>query len=396
MKDDRDMWRSLYSRAVAEEDLIAGLHRIELIEEFSPYRQHQVPYFTRVERSLNQLPPRFRDAALAVFANVVYLPSQLLDATFGYLWHAVIESARHAGRDVPNSFDDIHVFEVDPSGLAPRFAQLNALSGRLNADRNSRISDVQSALTALTNVLDLPDSDPGKEARHDLRLIASKKHWIVLTDKALSGQSLVGDIERFVQLRRLLNAWTPQCDPHIYVCAQVMTADAQYYLGKDTSLLPEWHEISLLHALLFDERAKVNSAECEIFATPRMHDEVRELCEWFATNLLIADRSLHTIIARSKDGMAYGYRGCGLLLADAFNTPTNSLPILWYSTVDSEADIVDLPDECAEYHGPFFRTHSRRGLETPRWASARWSDLHEQNEIARIVRALGPWEGELK
>ncbi|CPZ33666.1 phosphoribosyltransferase-like protein [Mycobacteroides abscessus] len=380
-------WRSLYQREVVDEEVVVGLHRLELLEEFTAYRP--TPYFARVEQSVQQLPERFRDAALAIFANVTYLHADLLNSTHRFHWHAVKEQASILGHPIPSSFEDILLLEVDPCGLSPKFAQENLLSGRLNPDRKTRIEEVQDALRALEDATALEDSDRRREARKDLWSMASRAHWIILTDKALSGQSLKGDIDRFIGMRKILSGWNPGVTPHIYICAQVMTSDAHHWVTPDVTLIPDWFDISVIPAIMLDGRMKVNDSESTLFTHKSTKESVDELCEWFDREIIATDRRFDVVRTNSGGDMKYGYRQSGILLADANNTPTNSLPLLWYDSTDIDGGSEHMPAECPSYTGPFPRTHSRIGPEKPRSTSDRWRRLLDPDNESEIISLLG-------
>ena len=391
MSDEADplYWRNLHARPIATEDIVGGLHRIELIEEFSPYRP--TPYFTRAETSMRQLPIRFWDAAMAIFSNVTYLHADLLNSIYRYHWHAVREIAELSGNTRPESFNDIVLLEVDPAGMSAKFAQENQLAGRLNPDRKIRIDHVQDALRMLEDATARDDSERRRESRRDLFAMSGRQHWIVLTDKALSVQSLRGDIEKFIGLRRILTRWNPDSNPFIYVCAQVMTSDAYSWLHpSDVTLIPEWTDISLIPAIKIDRRMKVNDSECALFNNKSIQNDVEDLCVWFDQSILAHDKRFDDVRRNSRGNMAFGYRSSGILIADAHNTPTNSLPVLWYSSAEEDHAVSHMPSECPTYTGPFPRTHSRIGPERPRSATDRWKPFLEEDIDVHL--ALGATE----
>lgn len=386
-----NFWRDFYNRPVGHGNVVSGLHTVELLEEFSSYQDTQIGYFERAEKAIAQLPSHFHDAALAVFGNVTYVHKQLLDATHQYHWLAVREQAKALSLTAPRNLADVHLFEVDQSGLSNKFVQQNFLSGRLNPEQSTRLQDVREVLLALEDATTQPHTQRGAEALEDLWALSSRQHWLVLTDKALSGQSLAGDIERYIALRNILALWNLDSKPVIYVCAQIMTNDALSVLMQPSglTLLDDWKDIHILPAIVLSEQMKVNSPKCALFDSATLTTEVHDLCEWFAKNILAADKSLSTVIQNSGNNMVYGYGGSGLLLADPINTPTNSLPLLWFDSTDPGSQVEQMPPECPVYTAPFPRTHSRRGAERKRTSSTRWSELRNPATQAEIAATLG-------
>lgn len=366
---------------------MSGFHRLELLEEFTAYRPE--PYFSRAQRSIDQLPADFRDAALAIFANVTYLHTDLLNSTHKFLWRAVKEQARILDYSPPSGFSDIALLEVDPSGLSVKFAQENLLSGRLNADQNTRVEEVYDALRALEDACDVEDTARRREARTDLFSMASRQHWVVLTDKALSGQSLKGDIEKYLGLRRILSRWAAKPLPHVYICAQVMTSNAHQWVTPDVTPVSDWAKLSVIPAILFDERMKVDEKLPSFFLNVETWTEVKALCEWFDAEILATDSRFDDVRDNGGGSLAYGYRASGILLADANNTPTNSLPVLWYESGGRKADCADMPVNCPFYEGPFPRTNSRIGPESPRSTRERWAYTLDGANESTIVKLLG-------
>lgn len=378
-------WRNLSTEARIDVDhLIAGLHNVELLEGMSKYAHCTGLYFPRVVAALKQLPQKHWDAALAVFGSVIYVPRTFLSASMQYLWWAVHASAESRGSRLSEGGDDILVTEVDQDGLGPEFARLNGLSARLNGSVHPRLGDVQRFRYALFDVL----NGTGQEQAHasaQLRLASSKKAWLILTDKALSGQSLLGDLQKITYARDLV-AEATGCRPDIYVVAQISTVTAENEVtGWVQSESVEG--ITFLSAVRLDGRAQVGSPECRLFNS-ETHQLVISLCEWFDKEIVSQDLSLATFRERSSGSLALGYRNTGITLVDYRNTPTNSLPLLWFNSRDPDAQYkpgVSRP----KYVGPFPRVHSRRGKEDSRWSeSTLWKEILRPSARETILDRL--------
>ena len=92
--------------------------------------------------------------------------------------------------------------------------------------------------------------------------MANKDVWIVLTDKALSGQSLIADLKRIEFSRRLLTHG--EHSPTIFVCAQIMTSLAEDKINTWITK-NEIESIQILSAIKFDNRTRVGHEECALF-----------------------------------------------------------------------------------------------------------------------------------
>lgn len=378
-------WRKLSTEARIDVDhVIAGLHNVELLEGMSKYAHRTGLYFPRVVAALKQLPREHWDAALAVFGSVIYVPSSFLSASMQYLWWAVHASAESRGSRLSEGGDDILVTEVDQDGLGPEFARLNGLSARLNGSVHPRLGDVQRFRYALFDAL----NGTGQEQAHasaQLRLAGSKKAWLILTDKALSGQSLLGDLRKIAYARNLTAEAIGQ-RPDIYVAAQISTVTAE---NEVTGWIQSEgvEGVTFLSAVHLDSRAQVGNPDCRLFSS-ETHELVIRLCEWFDNEIVSRDLSLATFRERSSGSLALGYRRTGITLVDYRNTPTNSLPLLWFNSRDPDARYEPGASH-PKYVGPFPRVHSRRGQEDSRWSeSTLWEEILLPSARATIIDRL--------
>lgn len=365
-------WAKFYESELVDADVIAGLSGVESLLARSPYPNIN-GYFTRVERAVDVFPSEHQEGALAAFAAVTYAPQQLIDATYRHFHDALELAFEQELRRPLAGLQDIHLFEVDPSGLMNEFALKNRLSQRLNHTVLARVNSVDDILRSFDDVLS-EDDVRSSEGVDELLKIAEKPAWVVLTDKALSGQSLVKDVKRIATLREVLSKASG--DPvTLYVCAQVISEDAIEGLGA-----LHLDGVKLFPGLVLDRRMKVSSDSCSLFLTPQILKRVRAAAQWFADTILSPDRSFDAVRKQSGDNLAFGYRASGLLFSDFRNCPTNSLPFLWYSsrTPEAEYDAEPLPPE---YHGPFPRVDSRRGKEKVRRASGRWEAMQASGDL---------------
>lgn len=378
-----DFWRRLSESPIDVDRVVAGLHNVELLEGMSNYPQRRPPYFPHVAAAIDQLPREHWDAALAVFGAVIYVPKVFMDEAMRYLWWALRTTAERRGTQVSPAATDLHLLEVDSDSLVPDFARVNALSARLNAAVHSKLNEVQKLRAAVAGLRSRSAAERDF-SRGQLRLIGQKKAWLVLTDKALSGQSLVGDLQRIAFTRELV-AECVGSRPQLYVGAQIMTSSAETAVAawaRESNV----EDLTVLSAIRLDERARVGSPECALFDSRRTHDAVLALCDWFDAEVVARDASLNRFREHSDGSLALGYKQTGLTLADAKNTPTNSLPLLWFDSTDPDAIYEREP---YPYVGPFPRTHSRRGEEQPKLSEgALWRELLDPAARDELLAAL--------
>lgn len=380
-----EYWTKLSAnRRIDVDRVVAGLHNVELLESMSKYTHRSGLYFPKVVEALKQLPDEHWDAALAVFGSVIYIPKDFLSATMHYLWWSARTAASASGAPLSKEADNVLIMEVDQDGLVPDFARLNGLSARLNGNVHPRLNDVQRLRFALSHLLHGPQRER-EHAAAQLKLAAKKHAWIVLTDKALSGQSLLGDLQKIVYARDILTDWKGQ-RPAIYVAAQIATGSAE-------KTVEDWIQdnciaaVKVLSAIRLDDRARVGGESCRLF-DDATHKMVLNLCNWFDEEVVSQDLSLSTFRKRSGGSLALGYKQTGITLVDYQNAPTNSLPLLWFNSNDPAARYASGKPR-PKYVGPFPRIHSRRGEEDPRWSeSEAWQDVLSATSRSDILERL--------
>jgi len=314
------------------EDIVAKLHFLEHMEQRWPYNPAKgVPLTERVTRSLARLPRELQKYALAVFANVVYLPDMLLKESWSYLAETI---AQKIGISIYDLFQKSHLLEVDPSGLISDLLHENNIHGRLDTDRFSRLQSIEGLAEGL-QVFGHSDK-PEENLAREIQLAFNKPYWLVISDNILSGTSLKSYLNR---CRRLICAYEHLGKPKLIPIGQVITSAAEDNLGGE-------EEISF--ALRFDERFRVrlDNEECAFFSKKETLNGVIRLSEWLAKQEgFVKDERLVQTIAMSGDNMALGFKGGGWTIVTP-NCPTNSLPILWY-------------EQKGLYEGPFPRIMSR-------------------------------------
>lgn len=373
-KYDSSLWKSIDPEVATREDLVAKLNLIEALESRSHYKVSGAPYFTRIQASLAQLEnlsadvrPEWIQAALVLFANVTYLPQDLLQQSWRSLYLDLDRLI--PGGMGPQPLSRMHLLENDPSGMAGLFCHVNRLEGRLDAQTIARIEGVDKIADLLLGLANPVTAD---HCAHVLRGLLVKSNWVLLVDKTLSGHSLRGDLERLIFVaNRGTELGYPL--PRIWVLAQVATKQAFEAVADLVESFTG--DIELHAAVNFGPSDSLSATGSNLIRTPAIRDAARELCMWFAEHVIAQDRGLDRMRARSGDGLAFGYRNCGLALADHDNCPTDSLPLLWYA------------GKPANYQGPYPRVHSRIGDQSSEKSQDKWRVL-TNGSLAANLEAL--------
>lgn len=368
-KYEADFWHILDPEVVTREGLVAKFNLIESLEARSKYRDVGQTYWSRVERSVNALSrlssevrPDWVIAALVAYANVIYLPQGMLYETWRALY---LDVANYLGTAARSPFlEGVHIFENDPSGMTNDFCHVNALAGRLDTLTMSRIDCTDKLADQLLGM-----SSPVIRHHYEptLRSLLSKPNWLLLVDKALSGHSSSGDLERLVDMGKLAQSlgYPP---PHIWVLAQVATDQA---ISSLENLTAEYGGgIDVRCAIRLTDTESASAPGSKLIETASILKDCRELSIWFSRNVISRDRNLDRMRRRSGDSLEFGYRNCGLLIADYKNCPTGSLPILWHSSSD--------------FTGPYPRIHSRIGEQTVEQTQDKWSLLFSEKFITNF------------
>ncbi len=377
-----EFWRSYFDCENFNENAVAGIHLVELLEKFSPFPRETDNYFTRVNASISFVADEHKAAAVAIFSNVVYLPGNFLDDALRYLWRRFSRLT-----NIPSESGEIgrncHFFEVDPSGLLERFNHQNSIHQRLHPDFYARVYDVSALLQVLMNTKN-PVEGFVKDSLRQIKKISEKKYWVIISDKVLSGQSLISDLKRYIAFRDIAKRVFGK-EPKIYILCQVATDDSLLAIGsflKEKSV----QDVEIIYAFKFGEDMKVNSQSCRIYRDGISQKAVNNFCEWFAERFLAADSRFDTMREKSGDNLAFGYKACGLYFADCNNSPTNSVPPIWYDNTSLPGVI---SGHIPRYKGPYPRVHSRMGIQHEQPVTAGWSLIDETfvDELATKIRS---------
>lgn len=358
-------WSQIFDREIVNENPVLGINTVELLEKYSPYLSLNSNYFTRIKDSMDYIPNEFKDAALAVFSNVIYIPNDFINATYLYFGSKFKE--KHKYNTSEKIGENSHVFEVDPSGLKSKFFQMNSINQRLHPDYYARVDDV-TAIARTLNDLFHTDNDVISNAKKEILKIGKKRHWIILTDKSLSGQSLINDIERYLLFRDITKELTGNV-PFLEVKAQIITQDAVNSFNK---VFEDIDKVNLEYTIYFSNEMKVNSENCELFKLKSTHKKVQDLCFWLSNEVMSTDTRFNTMREKSGDDLVFGYKKGGLTLVDYTNCPTNSIPLLWYSNIESTNKI--------KYKGPFPRVQSRLGVQLEHPVGNVWRKIKENKD----------------
>lgn len=372
-----ELWRTIDPRVLNGEQVIAKLNLLATLETISPYRQNTEPVWSRIRRSLEgleslnpPLDPRWRQAALTIFANTMYIPAPMASETWESLNMDLTELLRPEGDLNKNPWDHLHFFENDPSGMITQFFHASGLEGRLDSEKYARIDSTDRLAET---ILDLLNPTMENNAVASLKLLTSKPYWVLLVDKTLSGHSLTGDLRRLRQCQRALQGRRGG-PPRLVVLAQLASSQALDEVAKEN---PE-PEVMVRAAMVLDQTLSLSSSRCGMIQDRGLLEISRQLCNWFAETLLVPDPRFDRMRDRSGDNLAFGYRGCGLTVVDHTNCPTDSLPLLWYSQ-----------QVAGGYQGPYIRVHSRIGGQTHELSASKWEIISSNQTLLNRLSAIG-------
>ncbi|WP_245156149.1 hypothetical protein [Nocardioides sp. 503] len=367
-------WTALDPVSLTQENVVAKINLLERLEVRSPYGDSGISPWERIKRSLRMLEPLLPEqhrqewlrAALVIFANVKYVPSNMLEATWKSLYFDLVNSRRFGlGRENVPVLHQIHLFQNDPGRLANEFCHVNGLQGRLDTGTSARIEGTERLVDQL--LTSRPDTDDG------LRLLFSKPFWVLLADKALSGHSLRGDLEKLVTIR----SWMPEeSRPSIFVLCQVLTEQAQQSIADLTAL----DGVALHSGLYFPLSENLSFPNSSLIRTESIRRDARRLCQWFAEHVMGDDPQLDRMRQRSGDRLEFGYRNCGLTFVDHENCATDALPLLWYQSRGGSP---------RHYAGPYLRVHSRIGDQAVEATGSKWETLSRGDGLARVSALAG-------
>lgn len=327
------MWDNLgiSSGFIEDEDIISKLQIVAQLEKSDPYPIKGVggiPLMNRIEHSLRYLPIEHREPVLAVFANVIYLSRKFSHSVLMYLYHHTVQ---YCGCTKEEFVNNALFLEVDPTGIVNDFLRCNEIHGRLDKDKFPRTQQVHEfVLLAKREKADmLFQDDDDKEIGVNGWL--KKKYWVILTDNALSGTSLVKDIQRIVNL--LDNSSTK-----LIILARVLTEKAREKIEENFKKLIDENRMEIIPGLQLNQRFVIDSEnqKCELFNLTNTFERVVQACEWltkqdwYKEDPKIVEHKHRSREECPDDDLRFGFKRCGLTLVTSENCPSNSLPLLWY------------------------------------------------------------------
>ena len=363
-----------------DEDIILRLHFLHQLEKAYPYHHMRTAdYWTRVLRTVeHSVPHHLRDAAFAVLASVIYLPDPQIDEVTRSLACDVAERCSELRIAIPG---EVHIFALDHPELIDRFYDLGIDAGWRNRMDQILQRHFRTASDLVKAIARVPHA-----SRDDINLVREalcKKAWVLVTDNALSGGSALSDIRR---LKELIELFTIEMRPTLLIAAQIITSQALEPLRMEVI------QEDVLWGLEFDSRFRVGQPECEMFRDFALRQQVEQLCEWFgyehfAHTLLPELPGCHPSLERTltihrnqgaRQDFAYGWLDGGYTLVRQSNTPTNSLPLLWYPTTA-------IPPDLFVHAAPFTRNHSREAQLTSGDSSQMDRIRENKDRIRRLI-----------
>lgn len=384
---DSEFWLSVNPLNIDTEDVVAKMHLLDVLEGMSPYRTRS-DYSQRVFHSLSQLQQhpdmtnRRVEAALTLFSNVFFVTQQMYEDAWRSLFRMLITMLhpRSIVQDMntASAISIAHFFENDPSGMFGKFCHSNGVQGRLDNEKFSKLNDVDKLGRTILD-LECDEGHRRQRALMELEKVFGRQYWVVLVDKSLSGHSLSTDLSRLCKLLKLRGNGA---EPEIVVLAQIMTDQAMQALRASKELFEfiDRGKLSICRAIRLSNAHRImTDGRDSLIKNDAIRNEARELCKWFSHEFIRHDPELDRMRQKSGDDLEYGYRGCGLLLTDHQNCPTDSIPLLWHS----------INSNSFRYEAPYPRVHSRIGDQNQEPVADMWEEIYSSKKIAQALKLLG-------
>lgn len=333
---------------LVDEDIITKVQYVQDMELHSQYRAFKgngihESYYQKIKKTLDNIPEEFKKAALALFANVIYLPQDLLESAWIFICNELYKSYEMKKETIP---EQCWIAEFDTQGLSTEFIHLNGIEGRLDWPRITSPSALIDKLAQLVN-----DSE-NTSIISDIKNILSKRFWLLLVDNALSGTSLLSEIKKLVTIMKLLSDKFPV--PRLVVCCQIITSIAIQKL-KDT-FGEKFEYFDIQYALKFDSKVSIASEGCTLFSNLEILEKVRCFCNWLAEKFISKDEKYKETQKLSENNLAFGFKQCGWTIVTYKNCPSDSVPPIWYkSPMTKDPELFEKHYYC----GPFPRDISR-------------------------------------
>ena len=320
--------------------LIGRLKLIELLERQSPFRDLKESVERRFSLALSRIPSEHQEAALSIFGSTIYIPRQMLDDTWRFLWTAF----QHSMKDLSAEPEQALVLELDRDQLRDDFYRANSMVGRLQDNLPWRSpSDIIDVLTHLDGL--------NETLRHELFVALSRPVWLLLIDITLSGTSALSELKRLRDIARIL--FRDGEPTKVASLIQVATEPALSQLRQA--------DVDYWAAIVIPSSCALARAEYSSIGDASMVEAMKRACAWFAEEHVIPSRYRLAQMAKDQNDVniaRYGFGGDGWNIVTHKNSPNNCLPLLWFKP----------PTE--KYNPPFERIDSRIG---PSWPGRRES-----------------------
>lgn len=339
-----------------QENLIGMLKLIEIFEQKSPYGHARDRVEHRFSHALSMLPEQHRQAALAIFATTLYLPQQMLEDAWRFLWNSLCKR-----EDRSIKISEMVVLELDRDLIRDEFYRVNSIPGRLQD--NAPWKSANDMIDYLATI-----KKTGKEQDKPTELFSDmvrRPSWVLLVDLSISGTSAVSEVLRLQKIAKLIFR---DKAPSIVALVQVATERAIDHFKENN--------IDYLCAIQIPLSCALNSGIYDIIKDDSLRAEMKELCQWFAEeHILHTDYRLAQMAKENEDIAiaAFGFGKLGWSIVTYKNVPNNSLPILWFRPPNDQ------------YIPPFERIDSRIG-ET--WSGRKeWlNNAVKDGSLQKIIR----------
>ncbi|MBO8152727.1 MAG: hypothetical protein H0Z30_09585 [Candidatus Marinimicrobia bacterium] len=331
-----------------KENIVSKIQYIQELEIHSPYRagsstRSPERYWDKVRRVLDSIPPIYHHAALALFANVIYLPYDLLKNAWEFLGFEIRTYYNLNNKEIPKY---CWISEFEQEEIRNDFLHLNKIEGRKDW---ARIISPGSLLEKLVWLL---NNSSSHRIREDIQEIISKQYWILLADASLSGTSLSSEIKKLITVREILEPLFTVL-PRIVVCCQIITETAIEKI-KNSLSKEEFSHIDIRSAMYFDRKFSLANDSCILFYDKRTLEKVREFCRWVEEKFASKDPTLKDTRRVSGGDLAFGFNECAWTIVTYRNCPNDSAIPLWYESPETERDLFT-----PYYSGPFPYVKSR-------------------------------------
>lgn len=343
-------------RLLEDEHLVGKLKLAEMLERTSPYREMATPTEHRIAAAFGAIPEHLQQAALAIFANILYIPKQMMNDSWAYVWQNYLSSLP----SVP-AFEEFLFLELDRDQIRDEFYRANNLFGRLQDNLPWRsMHDIIDGLMALEQRR--LDEDL---ARQFVQLL-SRKHWVLLVDLSLSGTSAASELARIAAVHSL---WEDERVSRPVALLQLATEEASTVLASG--------EHDFRRGIVVPNCFALSKPDYSLVRDIALVQQMREVCRWFArTHVQSSGYRLADMSRTDEDVAVYGFGKSGWNVVTHKNTPNNSLPILWFKPPNGA------------YEPPYERLDSRISLGwqgRKQWVEQLESDETKRKNLRKLI-----------